>query len=119
MALLSQRVTKGRGASVLPHDGIRDGTASGALPEERGLALVGDADRDDLARAEAGERQRLGRHVALRAPDLGRIVLDPAGTGEDLAEFLLGLPEDPAVLAEGDRAGARGALVEGEHGLHL
>src|SRR6185437_13292912 len=72
MALLSQRVTKGRGASVLPHDGIRDGTASGALPEERGLALVGDADRGDLACAEAGERQRLGRHVALRAPDLGR-----------------------------------------------
>ena len=31
----------------------------------------------------------LGGHVALRAPDFVGVVLDPAGLGEDLAEFLL------------------------------
>jgi hypothetical protein len=39
--------------------------------------------------------------------------------GKNLAEFLLGHTQDSAIMPEGDGARAGGALVEGEHGLHL
>jgi hypothetical protein len=42
----------------------------------------------------------------------------PAGLWEDLAEFLLDGSQDRAVSPESDGAGARGALIEGEDGLH-
>ena len=54
------------------------------VPDQRGLALVGDADGRDLAgrhafqhRAAAGQR---------RLPDLARVMLDPAIGGIDLAQ---------------------------------
>ncbi len=42
------------GAAILPHDGIVDRLAVGAVPHERRLALVGDADGRDVARRKAG-----------------------------------------------------------------
>ncbi len=44
VALLAQLVAAGRGAAVLPHDGPSHRLAGGAVPDHRGLALVGDAD---------------------------------------------------------------------------
>src|SRR6185312_9095374 len=88
MPLLSQSVTSGRGASVLPDDGVGHGSPGGPFPEESGLPLVRDADGDVRA-GEPRLRERAGRHVALRAPYLQGIVLDPAGLWENLAEFLL------------------------------
>ncbi len=54
----AERVTVGRGPSVLPDDRVRERTPRRALPEERRLALVRDADGRDVAAGEAGLRQR-------------------------------------------------------------
>jgi hypothetical protein len=58
--------------------------------------------------------EHLQGHVALAAPDVQRIVLDPAGLGEDLPEFLLRRARNPPVVVEEDGARAGGALVESE-----
>jgi len=42
-----QFLAAARGAAVLPHDGWVNRRAARALPHQRGLALVGDADGDD------------------------------------------------------------------------
>ena len=102
------------GAAVLPHDGVVDRLAAGAVPHQRGLALVGDADRGDVARGEPGLGDRLAAGRQHRAPQILRIMLDPAGLREVLRKFLLGDGRDGAVGAEHDGAGGRGALVDGE-----
>jgi len=89
VARLSQSVTSGRGASVLPDDRVGERLAGRALPQERRLPLVGDADRRHVARGKAGIREDAGGHVPLRAPDLEGVVLHPPGLREDLAKFLL------------------------------
>src|SRR5690606_34330530 len=48
------------------------------------------------------------------APDLHRVVLDPAGLGEDLLVLLLAGRDDLAGVVEDDRAGRGGALVDRE-----
>ena len=42
------------GAAVLPDDGVVDRLAGRAVPDDRGLALVGDADGGDVLRREPG-----------------------------------------------------------------
>ena len=117
MARLSQSVTSGRGASVLPYDGIGDREPRGALPEKRGLALLRDPDGDVRAgQARFGERR--ARDVPLGTPDLEGVVLDPAGMWEDLAEFLLVGGEDASVSPENDGPRAGRSLVQREDGLH-
>ena len=115
---LSQSVTSRRSASVLPHDGMRHWATRKAVPEDRGLPLVGDAHRDDVARAQPGGGERLGGHIALRTPDFVRVVLHPARLGEDLAKFLLCSRYHAAVTPKSDGSRAGGALIEGENGLH-
>ena len=59
------------------------------VPDDGGFPLIGDADRGDLLRrmpASAHGRPH-GRERA--RPDCFRIVLDPAGRGIELREFLL------------------------------
>ena len=49
-----------RGAAVLPDDGVVDRPAGRAVPHDRGLALVGDAERGDVrARSAPALRQRV------------------------------------------------------------
>src|SRR5215470_16561629 len=107
-----------RGSPVLPHDRVRDRDAGLAVPEHRRLALVGDADRGDLARRDPRVGDCLARDVALRAPDLLGVVLHPAGLREDLAELALRHAARGARLVEDDRARARRALIEGEDEGH-
>ena len=47
-------------------------------------------------------------------PDLLRVVLDPAGPGEDLLVLELAGRDDLALVVEDHRAGGCGALVDGE-----
>ncbi len=54
------------------------------------LALVGDADGLQLARAAAGVLERLAGDRVRDLPDLGRVVLDPAGAREVLGELAVG-----------------------------
>ena len=61
-----------------------------AIPHDGGLALVGDADGGDVARAlTPALRQRLAQRADGACPDVLGVVLDPAGGGKMLREFLL------------------------------
>ena len=80
----------------------------------RGFALVGDAERRDVASPEASLGERLARHRDLRVPDLGRIVLHPTRLRVDLRELALRHRHDAAIGMKHDGARTRGALVERE-----
>ena len=90
VAGLPERVTSGRGSSVLPDDRVGHGAAGRPVPEHGRLALVGDADRGHVRGAEPRLGEGEGGHVALGGEDLLRVVLHPARLREELAEFLLG-----------------------------
>jgi hypothetical protein len=98
------------GAPVLPDDGVVDRAPGGALPQNRGLALVGDADRGDRAIGSGGHGFAAGRNHP--APDLFRFVFDPARPGMKLRQLELRRPACPALRVEQHRAGARRPLVD-------
>jgi len=102
------------GATVLPDDGAMHAVTARAVPEQHGLALVGDADAGDAR----GRRARPGQRTAQRgqgaAPDVLGVVLDPARGREVLRQFLLRRGARAQRGIEGDAARARRALVEGE-----
>ena len=91
VAGLIQALAQGGGAAVLPDDGVVDGSAGSAVPEDDRLALVGDAEGGDAgAGGEAGVDESLAGGGQDSGPDFFRVVLYPAGAGVDLGEFLLG-----------------------------
>ena len=53
-AVLFQPLHQRRGAAALPHDGVAQRLAGGPVPQERSLALVGDADGRDVLNVHAG-----------------------------------------------------------------
>jgi hypothetical protein len=61
---------------------------------------------------EIGATEGQTDHLLDIAPDLGGVVLDPAGLGKDLLVLLLAGGDDAALLVEDDRAARRGALVD-------
>src|SRR5207244_11465518 len=54
----AQRSAGVGGAAILPDDGVVDRLAGRAVPHDRGLALVGDADGGDVLRRKPGLRDR-------------------------------------------------------------
>ena len=94
---------------------LRDRLAGRLLPEDRRLALVGDADRGDVGRRRAGARERFARGGELRLPDRLGIVLDVAWRRKDLRKLLLRDGDDAAVAAKDDRPAGGRALIECEH----
>ncbi len=106
------------GTAVLPDDGVVDGLASCAVPDDGGFALVGDADGGEVAGARAGSGKDFDGGAHLRGEDVHGVVLDPSGAGIDLAEFVLRDASDAAVVVEENGAGAGGALVERENVIH-
>ena len=80
----------------MPYDGVRDGTASASLPDYGCLALVRDADCDELAWANLGGFEQLLDRFHHGIEDLVGVVLYPAELGVNLGDFLVGLPDDPS-----------------------
>jgi hypothetical protein len=111
-AVPSELITGRRGPPVLPDDGVAHGLAAVAVPEDRSLSLVRDADGGHVARAEPGEGERLRGHSALGCPDLVRILLHPTRLRVDLADLPLRHGVRDAVGVENDRARARRSLVQ-------
>ena len=111
MAGLLELLAIGRGAAVLPDDGRRQRPAAAPVPEDDGLALVGDADGGDPVRAARLLDQRAGRGAG-QLPDFLRILLDPAGLREPAVEFMLGEAEALAAGVEQHGARARRAFVD-------
>jgi hypothetical protein len=102
------------GSAVLPDNGVIDGLAGFTIPDDGGLALVGNAEADDVARADAGAGEDLDGGAKLRSEDVHGIMFDPAGIGKMLSELMLGDAGDLAVVIEENSAGAGGALIERE-----
>ena len=108
-----QRVAEGSGPAALPYDGVADRLPGGAVPEDGGLPLVGDAQGGDPLGVDVGGAHDLRQGPLLRGPDFQRIVLHPAGLGVDLAEGVLGAGDDLPGPVEQDGPGAGGSLVQG------
>jgi len=114
MAACAQRIAKIGGAAVLPDDGIVDGLAGGAIPDNRGLALIGYADAGDVLGRQAGFRDCRAHRRDRRRPDLLRIVLDLARRGINLAQFLLRAGERLQRRIKRDGARRSRTLVDGD-----
>ncbi len=93
-------VTDGRRPAALPDDGVIDRLPRPGVPHHGGLPLVGDADGSDALGIDMGGVHRLGHRLALRGPDLHRVMLHPAGLGVDLPEGPLGPGDDTACAVE-------------------
>ena len=100
------------GAPVLPYDGVAQRFAAGAIPQQRGFALIGDADRGNVLRRNAGVAQRLHSRCILRFPQIARIVFHPAGLREMLRKFALRKGQHVRMLVEDDSTRTGRALVE-------
>lgn len=109
----AELTAEGVGAGVLPDDGVVDGLTRVLVPEQRGLALVGDADGLDVLAGDAGLLDGPGDDLLDVRPDLGGVVLDPARLREDLLVLLLVDGDDASVAVEDDAAAGGGALVDG------
>ena len=107
VALLAELVAARRRAAVLPDEGVVDGLAGPRVPGDDGLALVRDPDPIQVGALHAGVGERLRRDLAGHLPDLGRVVLDPAGPREVLLELAVGAAARPALAVE-DEAGRAG-----------
>ncbi len=91
-------------ARVLPDNRVAERLAGGAIPKERRLALIGDADADEIGGGKPGRSKRI-RHGGDRiAPDLRRVVLHPAGFRINLLVLLLRGADDRAFPVENEKA---------------
>ena len=89
MAILAKAFAKISGAAILPNDRVVNGLSCVAIPEDRGLALIGNADRGDIAGLGSDLCKCVECDRDLRRNDLLGIVLDPARLGKDLIKFPL------------------------------
>ena len=111
-ALLHELVADLVGAGVLPDDGVVDGLAARLLPDHRGLALIGHADRRDVGSLRARLLEAALDHLLAALPDLERVVLDPTRLGIDLFVLLLVEPNHLALMIEDHEPRARGSLIQ-------
>ena len=118
MSVRHQLVDDVGGAAALPDDGIVDGLAGLLVPDDGGLALVGDADGGDILRAHVELCHGSVGHLVGGVPDLFGVMLHPAGLGENLPELLVHDRTDIAGFVKEDAAAAGGALVERHDVLH-
>ena len=107
------------GAGVLPDDCVVDGLTGVLVPHDGGFTLVGDADCSDFVVVDFAVCHSGCYDLTDVLPNFGCVVLDPACLGEDLLMLELTVRYVLACLVEQDRAGAGGALVDGEDVLAL
>ncbi|MCY1236640.1 hypothetical protein D9M72_493060 [compost metagenome] len=92
-----------------------DRLAGFAIPDDNGLALVGDADAGDVGGRDPRLLDRLVDREDDRLPDFLRIVLHPAGFRKMLPEFLLADASHLLLAVEDDRPARRRALIDREN----
>jgi hypothetical protein len=112
VARFLQPAAQVRRAAILPDYGAVNGLGGAPVPEQAGFALVGDADSGDIGCGQPSACEGLACRFHGRAPDVLRVVLDPAGGGVMLGELALRQAQDGEVGAEHDGAAGGGSLVE-------
>ena len=109
----AELAAEGVGPRVLPHDGVVHGLAGVRIPDDRGLALICDADRDEVAHIEAAGIECAVHHFDDVAQNLARIVLDPTRPRKYLLVFFLADRHDATLLIKHEASRGRCALVDG------
>ena len=97
--------------AALPYDGVVDGAAGFAVPDDDGFALVGNAQHRNILRAHLGAGQRLTQRGKLAHKDFAGVMLHPARLGENLGIGAVLLADGDAVGIENDSAGAGCSLI--------
>ena len=105
-------------AGVLPHDGVVDRLACCFVPDHGRFALVGQPERVDVLFGDVLRRKRLAQRPARVAPNLHRVVLDPALLWHVLGVLVLRLRDDGSVGARDAHARRRRALVNRRNQSH-
>ena len=109
---LEQLVHKGRGAAALPDDGVIHRASGALVPQDGGLALVGDANARNVLGVYAALGDYLVHHAVLAGPDLHGVVLHPALMGVDLLKFPLLHADNVLLVVKQDRPAAGSALIQ-------
>src|SRR4051794_20167865 len=117
MALLAKLVAAGSRATVLPDERAMHRLARLRIPGDDGLSLVGDPDSVQVGSLDRGVRERRNRDLSGHLPDLGGVVLHPAGTREVLLELAVAAPTRAPLLVKDDARRPGGALVDGQDHL--
>src|SRR5690349_3148105 len=110
MAGLTQALALVSGPAVLPDDRGRYGFECLAVPQDKRLSLIGDADRRHIRLAGPGRAERRLRARLHSRPDLVRVVLDPSRPRIVLRDLGVTLAPHLAVEPDGDRRRARRAF---------
>src|SRR5690606_19485134 len=101
-----------RRAAILPDDGAVDGLAGLAVPDDHGLALVGDADGEAILGAEPGGPEGVGEGGRDALEDLGGLVLHPARLREMLGKFTRCARDDRSLGRKQENRRARRSLID-------
>ncbi len=104
--------TAGGSPTVLPDDRTRHRASHAALPNDRGFALIRDADRGGRRALDPGALDELPDRVQGASPDLLGIVLDPARLGEVLGELGVALATHLALGVDPESRSSSRALVD-------
>ena len=89
-AVCSHLIADRSGPTVLPNNGMADGFTRLTVPNDSGLALVGDADGGNIFVADGRTANSVSRDTNLACPYFVRIVFDPSRLREKLGKFFLG-----------------------------
>src|SRR5690606_39145215 len=85
------------------------------VPDDGGLALIGDPDGSDVIRGEIGPAEGDADSLAHTVPDLHRVVFHPPGAGEQLTVLELARRDHAGAAVDDDRPRACGSLVYRHH----
>ena len=100
-------------ARVLPDDGVVNGDARLAVPDDGGLALISNPDGGDILRANSALLHSFRHDLVNAPPDFLWVVLHPAGFGINLLVLFLRDGDDPSRRVEDDESRACGSLIDG------
>ena len=107
-----------RRPAVLPDDRVAHRLSTAAVPNNRGLALVGDADGRDVRRVNAKTCHCLKTGHDGGRPKIRGVMFDPPGAGQVLSKFLLLHGRHLVMLIEENCATGRRALIDCEDVAH-
>ena len=111
-ALLDKLVDQRCGTAALPYDSVIDRLTAHAIPDHRGLALVGDADGGNAVGVDTALKLDFHHDGDLAGKDRHGVLLYPTGTREAGFDAATCLRDDAAVLVDDGRKYRGGAAVE-------